>query len=216
MKINQIIDEYTDTDPEIIKYLTHPDRGYKFLGKGSDQTSFLEPRTGQVLKIFGTKDDVALSPSGKRKRPIFSKDQKMFFTWANYCNDNSSNPFLPKFYGFESFYWKKHVYLQIRQEHLIDLRPTWGWKLYNMSTDAEMGDSFDEMIQKYNLNKELYDHFEKTSGKDSLKLFYKTMSKLSRIAEGKGWTFDLNPRNFMMRNNGTIVILDPWIVEEEY
>jgi len=216
MKINQIIDEYTDTDPEIIKYLTGPDKGYKLLGKGVDQTSFLEPGTGQVLKIFGTKYDVAHAPSGKRKNPKFSNDHKMFFTWAKYCNDHKSNPFLPKFSGFESFYWNDHVYLQIRQEYLTELRPTWGWNLYNMSTDAEMGDSFDQMIQKYDKNKELYDHFEKTDGKNGLKLFYKTMGELARISERKGWTFDLNPSNFMMRNNGTIVILDPWVVEEEY
>jgi hypothetical protein len=140
----------------------------------------------------------------------------MFFTWAKYCNDHKSNPFLPKFSGFESFYWNDHVYLQIRQEYLTELRPTWGWNLYNMSTDAEMGDSFDQMIQKYDKNKELYDHFEKTDGKNGLKLFYKTMGELARISERKGWTFDLNPKNFMMRNNGTIVILDPWVVEEEY
>jgi hypothetical protein len=42
------------------------------------------------------------------------------------------------------------------------------------------------------------------------------MGELARISERKGWTFDLNPSNFMMRNNGTIVILDPWVVEEEY
>jgi hypothetical protein len=82
-------------------------KGYKKLGAGVDQTAYLEPGTGYVLKVFGTQGGESFSP-----------DHKMFFDWAKYCMKNSGNPFLPRFGGYDSFVLDGDRYLQIRQEPL--------------------------------------------------------------------------------------------------
>ena len=99
--------EFSKTDAGIHKELK--DKGYIPIGQpGVDQTAYIEPGSGLILKIFGTR------PGSK----TFTKDQKMFFTWAKFCMDNSTNPFLPKFFGHESFTYKNSLYLQIRTERL--------------------------------------------------------------------------------------------------
>ena len=102
MKIHEFIpEEQLDEaiiDRKIKEILVN--KGYKFLGAGVDQAAYLEPGSGQVLKIFGTQSANGLTSSGK---PQFTKGQRMFFFWAKYCMDRQNNPFLPKFYGFESY-----------------------------------------------------------------------------------------------------------------
>ena len=97
--------EWSTTDKKIERILKS--KGYKKLGAGVDQTAYLEPGTGFVLKIFGTQ-------GGKK----FSRDHQMFFVWAQFCMKNSQNPFLPRFDDYESFVLDGDRYLQIRQEIL--------------------------------------------------------------------------------------------------
>jgi hypothetical protein len=84
------LQEYSKTSNKVDKILKA--KGYKRLGAGVDQTAYLEPGTGYVLKVFGTQGGES-----------FSADQKMFFAWAKYCMKNTDNPFLPRFAGYESF-----------------------------------------------------------------------------------------------------------------
>ena len=112
-----ILDEYSDTDPAIVDHLI--DKGYKQIGQGVDQTAFLEPGTGLVLKIFGTQNNVARAPNDENPKPTFSKDQMMFFRWAKYCNNHRSNPFLPKFSGFESFYSVSYTHLTLPTKRIV-------------------------------------------------------------------------------------------------
>ena len=113
MKISEIIaesevlDEFSYTDHQIKRILQK--KGYKFLGAGVDQSAYIEPSTGYVLKIFGSQE-------GSKG---FSPDHKMFFKWAKFCMKHQDNPFLPRFYGYESFKFEGDMYLQIRTEQLF-------------------------------------------------------------------------------------------------
>jgi hypothetical protein len=212
MKPHEILAEYSDTDPEIIEYLQ--DKGYVSIGQGVDQTAFLEPGTGLVLKIFGTQD-TARAPDDKNPNPTFSKDQMMFFRWAKYCNNHRSNPYLPKFSGFESFYWNGHVYIQMRQEHLKSLGYL-GKLCKEMADDAIAEFSFEDMMDRLSApvwGYKLYmDELLNLLGPKGVHVFYKTIVRLNDIANQMGYELDLHGYNFMARADGTPVIVDPWVV----
>ena len=201
MKIIEIeqIDEYSDNHVDITKILRT--KGYKKLGQGVDQMAFLEPSTGQVLKIFGTQ--VNTRGSGGK---TFSRDQKMFFTWAKYCKANKKNPFLPKYSDFTNFVFDDHTYLQIRMERLQEI----GKLGRNCATAA--------LFVERNLNFYDIDHItaayidkylKKRLGKN-LDLFIRTIYQVYKMAEDYGWAKDLHHNNFMKRGN-TPVIVDPWV-----
>ena len=212
MKPHEILAEYSDTDPEIIEYLQ--DKGYVSIGQGVDQTAFLEPGTGLVLKIFGTQD-TARAPDDENSKPTFSKDQMMFFRWAKYCNNHRSNPYLPKFSGFESFYWNGHVYIQMRQEHLKSLGYL-GGLCAEMANDAIAEFSFEDMMDRLSApvwGYKLYmDELLNLLGPKGVHVFYKTIVRLNDIANQMGYELDLHGYNFMARADGTPVIVDPWVV----
>ncbi len=213
MKINQIINEKSHIDPDIIDALI--DKGYTQIGQGVDQTAFLEPETGLVLKIFGTQDN-ARAPNSENSKPKFSRDQKMFFTWAKYCNDNSSNPYLPKFSGFESFYWNSKVYLQIRQELLFKLDKITAMLCREMARYATAEYDFDRtadfMSSPEYWHQGAWDHLVNTLGSKGLRVLYKTIDNLDDIANQMRYELDLHQDNFMARADGTPVIVDPWVV----
>jgi len=208
-----ILDEYSDTDPAIVDHLI--DKGYKQIGQGVDQTAFLEPGTGLVLKIFGTQNNVARAPNDENPKPTFSKDQMMFFRWAKYCNNHRSNPFLPKFSGFESFYWNEHVYIQMRQEHLKSLGGM-GRLCKEMADDAIAESSFEEMMERLSApvwgHKDALNKLLNILGSKGVHVFYKTIVRLNDIANQMGYELDLHGYNFMARADGIPVIIDPWVV----
>lgn len=211
----EVIDEYSTTDISIVKHLKS--QGYKLLGQGVDQSAFLEPGTGHVLKIFGTQESTKV-PDNDTEKPIFSDDHKMFFEWAKYCNKNKNNPYLPKFSGFESFYWNKRVYLQIRQESLKPIG-SMGTVLELMADsidvfDAKNIDDVEENID-YGGNSADSVNFiklKKQLGPGGLELLFSTMRRLYLVGKKNGWTFDLHKHNFMRRSDGTPVIIDPWVL----
>lgn len=181
-------------------------RGYKFLGNGVDQEAYLEPDTGLVLKIFGTGKN--LDTKFADPMPAFSKDQQMFFMWANFCMENSDNEFLPKFYGFESFEWTGLTYLQIRQEHLTR-NPDVGRDLELMSmTYAYYADSDPDPFEIYSkMSSSLIRDMEP----DRFFKLCETVKTIVDIGKKNGFDEDIHRENTMMRGN-TPVIIDPWIV----
>lgn len=218
MRIHQILDEWSAIDQGIIDALK--EKGYEYINKGGDQAAFLEPETGYVLKIFGTNygADVETTKNGKQTAN-FSSDQKMFFKWAKYCNQVKNNPFLPKFSGFESFYWGNKVYLQIRQERLQELSYEIGDVLAQISYSAQNGSSYERMKRSLEVKDEWnslrvpFEQLRTKLGDSELKLLYKTIVHLTRMGERNDWTNDLHRSNFMMRDDGTPVIVDPWTVD---
>jgi hypothetical protein len=186
----------------ITKFLSQ--RGYKFLGSGVDQLAFLEPSTGQVLKIFR---------SGYNIKGTVSAGQKMGIFWINYCNTNSNNPYLPKFSGWETFKWEDQLFLQVRMERLGKFPYKWNHELRYIAelANGDRGnvsvDTYLKELLKYDESPTLAMHL----GEDGLRVLWNTLVDLSKISKDKKWYFDLHAGNFMIRNDGTPVILDPWI-----
>lgn len=203
----QIVDEYAETDRSVIDALQQ--KGYHLLGSGVDQTAFAEPGTGLVLKIFGTDE------TNK-----FSRDHQMFFKWAEFCEKNSSNPFLPRFYGHESFMWphqpvkgqKQHRYLMIRTEEL-DESDVAGMILSELAVEVTDGYNIADVIRAVEeLNPKAYRKLVNKIGEKGVAQFLQTAKKLHQIGERAGYAWDLHSGNIMMRADGTPVINDPWVL----
>ena len=206
MKSHEIIDEWSTTAPDIKKALTK--KGYKFLGSGVDQSAYLEPGTGYVLKVFGTQPGL----HGKLDR--FSKDHKMFFKWAAFCMANADNKFLPKFFGYESFVWHNHNYLQIRQEPLTESNQAgrivecltyycYGKTATQVLKDLERG----RVVFRY---KDLFPFLSAMMDIEDVKLLVKTTISLQKLCDSHGWSWDLHNENIMMRGT-TPVLVDPMV-----
>jgi len=199
------LQEYSKTSSKVDRILKS--KGYKRLGAGVDQTAYLEPGTGLVLKVFGTQGGES-----------FSRDHKMFFAWAKYCIKNSSNPFLPKFSGYESFVLDGDRYLQIRQEALKPIG-TLGRVLDLMAQSIDDGgaktlDDAEEFIEDHGFNNDLktLEKLKTQISENGLELFFSTMLRLYLVGKKNGWLFDLHAGNFMQRSNGTPVIVDPCVI----
>lgn len=215
MRINEIItesldeetlDEYASTDFRIVKALK--EKGYRYLGSGVDQTAFMEPGTGFVLKIFGTDETHK-----------FSGDHKMFFKWAKFCEKNQGNKFLPRFYGHESFLWPdaydadlKNRYLMIRTEPLKNSGHI-GAMLSRMTYNIVEGDTVRTVLGYVKeTNPKSYNKLVQQFGEDGIAQFLTTAKKLHAIGERAGYEWDLHDGNIMMRSDGTPVINDPWVL----
>jgi len=183
----QVLDEYSDHDSGIRKALEK--KGYKFLGVGIDQMAYLEPSTGYVLKIFGTR-------GGKD----FSQDQKMFFKFAKFCMEHQDNPFLPRFYGHESFEFKGNTYLQIRTEQLFK--------------NKKLQQAVSNVSSAYWLisDKEKNIVMNAVKTPDRYELLKSTLQKLYAKGTDNNYQWDLRSDNIMVRKDGTPVINDPWVV----
>ena len=217
MKIHEFIPEEQLDEAVIDQKIREilEDKGYKFLGAGIDQQAYLEPSSGQVLKIFGTQFGKGLTTSGK---PQFTKGQKMFFFWAKYCMDRQNNPFLPKFYGFESFMFNGNPYLQIRQEKLNEndviglavaragVNISWSAHRLNASNVFhELGTEAEHDGEKW------FNQLTKNLGREKTALLLSTILDLFNISDKKNWYWDLHNDNVMSRGSDFPVIVDPWV-----
>lgn len=203
MKISEIIvesevlDEYSDTDHRIKIILQK--KGYKFLGAGVDQSAYIEPSTGYVLKIFGTQE-------GSKN---FTRDQKMFFKWAKFCMKHQDNPFLPRFYGYESFKFKGDMYLQIRTEQLFTNK-----KLQSAVSELGglaglVGGGVGGVTQA---EEKIILAAVKTP--ERMELLKWTLDKLYLKGLKNKYSWDLHSGNIMVRRDGTPVINDPWVLAD--
>lgn len=210
------------TDAGINDYLES--KGYKYVGGGIDQSAWLEPGTGLILKIFGTDTERKSSFKGR-----LSREQKLFKVFADYCMRHEDNQFLPNFLGWEPFQFKGKTYLQIRMERLFPIDDDdVGEALAGIGNEASVSDDFESFIERYlnhqqndddDDNYALYDGLEKLIlhiGKDGLKKLWLTIHDLSHEAERHGFAswlgdaIDLHQDNFMYGSDGHIVISDPY------
>jgi hypothetical protein len=202
----EILDEYSMMSPGIKAALL--DKGYKFLGQGVDQAAYIEPGTGHILKIFGTQ--------GKQS---FSRDHKMFFEWAAFCEKHQDNKFLPRFYGHESFMWKAETrktpsrYLMIRTEQLHESGRL-GKAVARLATLIARHGSVSEALHQLNT---FYDDANYILGLHLPEIgeiheLAETMYSLYNLGKQHGWRWDLHDGNVMMRSDETPVLNDPWVV----
>jgi hypothetical protein len=202
----QNLEEFSTTDKGIRSALEA--KGYQFLGKGVDQTAYLEPSTGLVLKVFGTQGN----------RQEFSRDQKMFFTWYDYCSKHSDNPLLPRFHGHDSFIWNDNRYLMIRTEPLKKTQglirralDDLGWMSRSWLQHREL--SVAGFIKHLKNNRQGdYAVLERALGAKGVIQMVSTLDELMKIGKANGYHWDMHGGNFMRRADGTPVINDPWVV----
>ena len=215
MRAAEITNEWSNTNPGIRNALEK--KGYQYLGAGLDQTAYLEPSTGQVLKIFGADDE------GRTQNP----GHKMFETWVAYCQANAGNPFLPKFSGWKKFEFGGETYLQIRMERLDKFPYRWeeGLEVLSIAVDAGIpletifgyvgndsnGPHGQGNLRVVTLRIEMINELVLHLGEEGMTQLYNTMKELHDIGRRSGWHWDLHYGNFMIRNDGTPVIVDPWV-----
>lgn len=222
MKISEIIKEATLTeltvDPGISAALVK--KGYRVVSSGMDQLVFLEPGSKMILKIFGTNK---VAKSGTLSYP-----QKSFVAFAQYCEANPDNQFLPYFSGWETFEFKGQTYLQIRTERLFpadyirNAMHLLGQIADIMRNRPEMTpEKVLQRIDQDGLEYQTYGNEEQNpagieplilmiGGEEEFALFIKTLSDLSTIAKQQGFYLDLHADNFMLGSDGHIVINDPF------
>ena len=191
---SEVLDEFSYTDHQIKRILQK--KGYKFLGAGVDQQAYLEPSTGYVLKIFGSQE-------GSKG---FSPDHKMFFKWAKFCMKHQDNPFLPRFYGYESFEFDGDMYLQIRTEQLFTDK-----KLQSAVSELGAQTQFPSWEGRFTKQDEKV-VLAAVKTPERMKLLKWTLNKLYRKGEKNNYAWDLHAGNIMVRKDGTPVINDPWVL----
>ena len=204
---NQFLNEWSYTSKEIRPYLEK--KGYKFLGKGVDQQAYLDPKSGDILKVFGThlKD---------RSMQGFTQDHLMFKAWVDYCDRHKGNKFLPRFRGWEPFEYDDQTYLQIRMERLVGkesrpMRLAASWFGYMINSGHTYQELLDPVVSKKLKAPRAWEQLIVLLG-DDMPLFYDTLKDLAAMRKSHGWGWDLHDDNFMFRNDGTPVIVDPFIV----
>lgn len=189
-------------------------KGYTFLGQGVDQAAYEAP-DGGVLKIFGAQ-------FGTRPGSL-SKDQEMAVAWINFCQANSDNPFLPKFGGWETFTWNNRNYLQIKMERLGKFPLNWDENLGEIADIAARWPKGDQAFDRWEISvgnseeKKYGEHGPSDAaselaihlGLENIKLLFSTLASIISMAKSKGWLFDLHSGNWMIRNDGFPVIVDP-------
>lgn len=199
-------------------------KGYKFLGKGVDQTAYLAP-DGMILKIFGT------SHNAQKGSLELTKSQKTFKAYADYCKAHQNNPFLPQFSDWAMFQFEGKPYLQIKMERLFPFnKGAEGWNdiLESIADNAERSkapaakqrwlkrytnQSYDSWTQKK--AEQLIMHL----GEDGFNQLWDTIYDLRQVSRKIGLrNLDLHSGNFMLGSDGEIVISDPffagWNAEE--
>ena len=196
----QVLDEFSTMARGIRKALEK--KGYRALGAGVDQEAYLEPNGQTVLKIFGTQ--------GNTKK--LSADQKMFAKWAEFCQRNSDNPFLPKFSGWETFNYKGELYLQIRTEFL---RPSGrlGEAISKLGYALDYGVADYYTIATKPGTAGSYKIVSNAVGEKNVPLLLNTLLELIyKTHQKETYNWDLHGGNIMLRPNGQPVLNDPYVL----
>ena len=187
------------------------------MGGGIDKQAFLEPRTGQVLVVFGY---------NKAAQGGFSGDQMMFVDWAKYCKKNKSNPHLPRFSDWASFDFHGKRYLQIRMEPLRELSDYLRMIVIDLEEVAKYSKSnpktaFKKIANFANFNlldagePDDLDHkavVKNLGGEQAAYALLKTVYDVKQFGKQHGFKIDLHGGNYMQRADGTIVVNDPYVL----
>lgn len=223
MRVTDFVSE-AYTDPEIKKILLS--KGYKYLAKGADQLVFLEPGSGLILKIFGTSRGKSGSASD------LTNAQKSFKTFYDLSKADPNNQFLPNIIEYSQFVFKGKPYLQIRMEKLFEFNSPgvqdWNEVLADMADAIEKNQSFDKfwneafepISKKQFIHKQISQTIRRDTkqqliihlGEDGLQQLWNTVVMLKKVARKNGYVLDLHEKNFMLGNDGTPVIADPFFM----
>jgi len=187
--IGMLHDDSTDQLDELYSLLYR--YGFKKIGGISSRAWVYEhPNFDYILKTFS--DDVP------------------YIQFYNYCKKNHSNPHLPKFRGNLMRFRNSEMYA-VRIEKLLKLNDReylnnielllFMWVKFDYSSSGSFNILRDKVKKLTDLEKnKIVDDYSKT-------LMGKTIIDLSKIYS----KFDLHVDNIMKRNDGTFVIIDPFL-----
>lgn len=190
-------------------------KGYKFLDNGADQQAYLEPKTGMVLKIFGADNSKRASINSGS----YTKPQKAFIVFADYCRKNKNNRFLPHFEGWETFEYEGKRYLQIKTERLFVSKKVFWFGLYEYIVDiikkgriSDPDHIIDKVFKMFYNGGWVGERLTGLGTEKDFRLFIKTIIELNEIAKKEKIILDLHMGNFMLGSDGHVVINDPFHV----
>jgi hypothetical protein len=218
-QFEQALDEMAGSiNVGISQYLAK--RGYQYLGGGIDKQAYLEPN-GQVYIVFGYRKGI----------DDFSPDQRMFINWITYCNKNKNNPHLPRFSAFETFKFQGKNYIQARMEPLKEaddnLKNILAWlDIFTREQKVEpkqvapdlaiRADSYFErpthgkiQIQRAMTADKI---IEFLGGEQTATQLLDTVHQVQKFGKQHGYSIDLHGGNYMLRDDGTIVVNDPFVL----
>jgi hypothetical protein len=182
--------------------------GYKFIGSGYDAQVWMKDE-GTVVKI--------LMPETQENEAIES-----FKTFYNFVKRHNDLPNLPKFKKVDgrevySFSIKGKPFMQFGMEQLHPLKNDSldEWVVWHMADYSAK--QVDWEVAKKGMSEEQDKHAEdfttqNSSKMNEYKVLYETLRMLHKVGRKKGYGWDPHTENIMQRNDGTLVITDPWAV----
>jgi hypothetical protein len=189
--------------------------GYKLLGSGADATVWAKS-TGPVIKIIMPDDHLGAGVAGDT-----------FMKFYEFCVQNQQYINLPRFSGNETtvFQADGKDYVMVTMERLKPIpqdsfEEAMVWNLSDLATkrisweqawtnltDLSSWEGFDP-----NVTEQIINRLESMDERGMLE--YKVLFMLMTLLYHKGRInkigWDLHTENAMMRDDGTIVITDPW------
>ena len=198
---------YEDQQDDLSQYITKALRqaGYEFIGSGYDAQVWMKDE-GTVVKILMPKQD--------------NKSHESFRTFYNFSKSNSDLPNVPKFKeadGQEVFNFtikgKPFVQYGMEQLYPLDKNSLDEWVVWMMADlsakQMSVKDAFQNMRDEKDKFGKKFAKLDKTKLKEYA-ILYNTLKALHKIGSRKGYGWDPHTENVMKRDNGTIVITDPW------
>lgn len=178
--------------------------GYEFIGSGYDAQVWMKDE-GTIVKILMPKEDNSAHDTFKTFYQISKK---------------LDSPNLPRFKevdGSEVFNFtiKGKPFVQYGMEQLHPLKPgsldEWiVWMLADYSAKQYDWKKVLELLKKEDPNYSKKLLTQNTSKLKEYKILYKTLRILHKLGQSKGYGWDPHTENVMQRNDGTLVITDPW------
>jgi len=187
--------------------------GYKLLGSGADATVWAK-KSGPVTKIIMPDDHQGAGSAGDT-----------FMKFYEFCLENQNISNLPRFSGNEAsvFQADGKDYIMVTMERLKPIpegsfEEAMVWQLSDLATKRMTWKQALEIVRDpnewmtFDHNSQIIDRINSMSKKDILE--YEVLFKLMTLLYHKGKInkvgWDLHTENAMMRDDGTIVITDPW------
>jgi len=194
-------DEFDDVNKFINKALKKAN--YKFIGSGYDAQVWMKDE-GTVVKILMPKEDNAAHDTFKTFYQISKK---------------SNSPNLPQFKavdGSEVFNFnvkgKSFVQYGMEQLHPLKKGSLDEWVVWMLADYSAKQMDWKKVLDLLKKEDPKYSKLltQNTSKIKEYKILYNTLRMLHKIGQSKGYGWDPHTENVMQRNDGTLVITDPW------
>lgn len=211
----------TAASKEISK--TFRSMGYKKLGEGADATVWAKD-DDSVVKVIMPDDHETLQGAAKT-----------FYTFYEFCRDNSDQPNLPRFVqvtkeGHHATFevdGKEYIMIGIERLKPIEegsLSQALVWMMSDLVSQGKKWEAaYDEMTQLKSWKlwegepnpKKIIAFLKKLDGTTYVKfdVLYTLMLLLYKRGKINKMGWDLHTENVMQRKDGTLVIVDPWFAE---